>query len=263
MSEVIDEIPFKLQLYNAIVAHDVEVLRFLLAEVLFGEDDLKAAIVTFCAEDDSNIAKLIWEMFWRAPESFDINEKVYKNGTLAHEAVEHNAPACLELILKVPGLNLDKEAKYMTPLTSAIYNDHFQCAEMLLRANCDVNYKLRMLGCHAIHFAGSVPSIKLLLSRDDIDLNVQGEGGRGVVHYIAENAPLEVLEYLVKHPKIDMRQFTSLEIEGWRIEQEYKDVLNRAILECRYGDNAIMPENPKPYAGPKPQVSRTPSPPRY
>jgi len=55
-----------------------------------------------------------------------------------------------------------------------------------------------------------------------------------VVHYLAENSSLQVLEYLVKHPKIDLRQLTILEIEGWRIEDEYKDVLKQAILECRH-----------------------------
>jgi len=262
-SEAGSEIPFKLQLCNAVESHDLEELRFLMAEVLFGERDLKAAIVTFCVEDDPNIANIIWEMFWRAPESFDINEKVHTNGTLAQVAVVHNAPACLELILKVPGHNLDIEAQYMTPLTLAMHYDHFQCTEKLLRANCDVNYKLRYLGSYAIHFAGSVPNIKLLLSQDDIDVNVQSGDGRGLVHYIAENSPLQVLEYLVKHPKIDLRQLTSLEIEGWNIRDEYKDVLKRAILECRHSDAPVMPKNPKACFGPKPQVSRTPSPPRY
>jgi len=262
MSEVTAEIPFKLQLYNAVKSHDLEELRFLLAEVLFGEHDLKDAIVTFCAEDDSNIANIIWEMLWRAPESFDINENVHKTGTLAHVAVIHNAPACLELILKVPGLNLDKEAKWMTPLTLALRNDHHQCTEMLLRANCDVNYKIRYIGQYPIHFTGSVTALKLLLSQDDIDVNIRSNDGRGLVHYLAENAHIQALEFLVKHPKIDMRQFTNMEIERWRIQDEYKDVLKRAILECRHGDIAVMPE-PKPYVGPNSQLARTPTPPRY
>jgi len=97
---------------------------------------------------------------------FDINEMCNEtNWTLLMNAVYHGRKEIVEYLLSIPGININHRSVYDST---------------------------------ALHFCDNVSILKLLLSRRDLDVNIQNENGRTGLHYLCYwGHKARVREYLL------------------------------------------------------------------
>ncbi|KAN0066668.1 Ankyrin repeat-containing domain protein [Elaphomyces granulatus] len=137
-------------------------------------------------------------------------------------AARRGNSAIVELLLTKDGIDVNESDDHGTPLMVAVKNDHVEVVKSLLaRADVDPNIIIpnrcgRTLLCDAVSsyrhpwliIGGNcrfepLEISKILLERDDIDVNVRDDKGRTALSWACINGCLELVDLILKKDNVD------------------------------------------------------------
>lgn len=140
--------------------------------------------------------------------SIDINTTTsYTVRTPLHFVVEKNNQAIIEMVLGVPGIDVNKQSmEGFTPLHIAVIKENQVAIQLLLNKGADVNVAT-FQGKTPLHLAverGNQPIIEKLLRAKAIKVNAQTVEGKTPLHLAVELGNQPIIEKLLSVKKINI-----------------------------------------------------------
>lgn len=167
-----------------------------------------------------------------------------------HDAAEAGQLERLERLLKM-GENVDIQNLpfQQRPLHLAVYNEHPEIVEMLLRYGADVNARMNngQTPLFVASYFGDVRSMKMLIEHG-AEVNVKDHLGNTPLHKAAEGDSPEAVKLLLKHGAelhaVDSERNTPLHVAGYMGSEGAVWALVRsgARIDLRNSDEMTPPE---------------------
>ena len=177
--------------------------------------------------------------------------------TPLHLAVESKNAVVVRMLLKHPGIDVNKKAlgaSEDTVMHMAILSQPYAqdldprirltiVRELLMHPGIDVNLPDQM-GCTALHYAVSIGDIDILtalLQHEGIDVNILHIYGHGILPFAARFGRLDVIEALLCCPQLDRGQFPAAILRA----REFGHASAIALIQ-KQAVLAVVPEGAHP-----------------
>ena len=171
-------------------------------------------------DNDLNIVDGVWQFLKCAPQPFNIDDLIFKNYKNEGEALIHfcirknkkDSASCLKFLLQAGSDPNLEDGKGGLPLCDAVAYERLADIDILLQnLDCGVNKKESnaegMAPLHYTGVSGDEPPeyLKRLLQEENLDVNIQtSDYGDTLLHLLCETNNTELLEILVKDPRVDL-----------------------------------------------------------
>lgn len=133
-----------------------------------------------------------------------INARTNAEETPLHMAAENGRLETVKLLLARKDVNVNtRNRKNKTPLHTAVNNGYAEIVRLLLESGGAKSCSVTLLLYDAAE-KGSTETAKLLLTRNESDINVEIDGSRTLLHIAAENGHAEIVKLLLETDGINV-----------------------------------------------------------
>lgn len=173
-------------------------------ELLLTKSDIEVDVVDFKGQTPLDAAvrggyEIIVELL--LAHGADVNKTVLGGHTALHAAASGGFNAIVAILLDVEGVDADAETEdSMTPLLCAATAGDLRSVQLLIKKTGNVNHRART-GATALTLAvehGDSQTVKALLDKEGIDLNLPGYGDMLPLHHAVLHRSLSILELLLE-----------------------------------------------------------------
>lgn len=173
-------------------------------DVNLKDDNGRTPLALAASAGHEDVVKILTEL-----EGIDINTQNVEGRTPLFLAVYGGHERVTKMLLEHPGLDVNLRARYgLTPLLSAVQKNQIEMVSLLAKYKAvDLNLRYPLDGQTPLSlaaFEGYESVVKILLEREDLDLNFRDQDGRTPLMSAVQGNHAEIVKMLVKYEAVEI-----------------------------------------------------------